>query len=85
MMRWASQARQNLLSVVKTHEQSVHNVCKESALWVGAWRHAWTRNILKQHNWMQQTLQHYRAKGEALWVRARKEVTDGANKEKRTK
>ena len=35
--------------------------------------------------WMQQTLQHHKAKEEALWVRARKEVTDGAKKRKRAK
>ena len=66
--------------VVQNHEQSVNAVWEESALWVEAWQHAWPRNALKQHTWVQQILQHYRAKQEALWVRAREDVRDGVKK-----
>ena len=31
-------------------------VWAEATLWVEAWRHAWTRNVLKQTKWMKDTL-----------------------------
>ena len=47
---------------------------EESALWVGAWQHAWTRCAMKQHAWMQPSVQHYRAKPTRWW---HTKLTDG--------
>ena len=58
----------------------VQTTWNEDSLWAVAWRHAWTRNAVKQEKWMRDTSRHYTAKQKDLWVRARRDVIEGIKK-----
>ena len=55
-------------------------VWTEAALWAGAWRHAWTRNALKQAKWLKDTLRYHQAQKEDRQEghqRGKKEAQEG--------